>query len=1025
MGRIPEGELERIKAEVSVQRLAEARGVELRRRGADLVGRCPFHDDRTPSMVISPEQNLWHCLGACQAGGSCIDWVMRERGVSFRHAVELLRADLPSVAGNGQVRGATVRTLPAPVDVDADDQELLQQVVAFYHRTLRDSPEALQYLERRGLRDDELIERWRLGFANRTLGLRLPLANRKDGADIRGRLQRLGVIRETGHEHFNGSLVVPVLDEEGRVLELYGRKITAGLRAGTPLHLYLPGPHRGVWNAAALSATEEVIVTEALLDALTLWRHGLRHVTAAYGVEGFTAEHLDVLTHAGIRRALIAYDRDEAGDRAAVQLGVRLVAAGIDSYRVVLPQGHDVNSFACEQRESAQVRLAERLRHAVWLGQGQPADDAPVPDDTAPGEPADAEPTDPSPVLPSVAQPEPPSDDVTTPPATPQPEAPRETPVEVRGDEVLLRCGDRHWRIRGALKATSFDALRVNVLVSRGERTTGTPFHVDTFDLYAARQRAAFAVQAANELGVGEAVIRSDLGTVLLHCEAVAQEAAQQAKAPQVREPLMSDAEQREALQLLRDPQLLQRVLDDLERIGVVGEESNKLVAYLAATSRLLDSPLAVIIQSTTAAGKSALLEAVLALLPEEARSKYSAMTGQSLYYMSQTSLAHKVLAVVEEEGAERAAYALKLLQSEGELRIASTGKDPQTGRLVTQEYEVQGPVAIFLTTTAVDVDEELLNRCVVLAVDEEREQTRAIHERQRHAETLAGLLRQRERTAVLRLHHNVQRLLRPLLVANPYAERLTFSDQRTRSRRDHTKYLTLIRTVALLHQFQRPTRTVTHRGERVEYIEVTLDDIAVANRLADTVLGRSVHELPPQTQRLLLTFDELVCARCETEALERSQARFSRRELRELTGLSDSHLKRQLHRLVDLEYVDMHRSPRGVGVTYELRWDGRGRDGASTLSGLIDPAALDQTQAYDGGRSRGGGGSAQGRSTPGSPPAHGRLRVQRSGNAQVQQGESPPIASNGRETQFPGDTAASVVRTHIAAAAVAGANHR
>src|SRR5574341_1468109 len=98
MARIPAEELERLKREVSVAALAEARGIALTRQGADLLGRCPFHDDHTPSLVISPAKNLWHCLGACQRGGSVIDWVMLTEGVSFRHAVELLRADSSSLA---------------------------------------------------------------------------------------------------------------------------------------------------------------------------------------------------------------------------------------------------------------------------------------------------------------------------------------------------------------------------------------------------------------------------------------------------------------------------------------------------------------------------------------------------------------------------------------------------------------------------------------------------------------------------------------------------------------------------------------------------------------------------------------------------------------------------------------------------------------------------------------------------------------------------------------------------------------
>ena len=203
-------------------------------------------------------------------------------------------------------------------------------------------------------------------------------------------------------------------------------------------------------------------------------------------------------------------------------------------------------------------------------------------------------------------------------------------------------------------------------------------------------------------------------------------------------------------MELLKDPRLMERILEDFARCGVVGEETNKKVAYLAAVSRLMDAPLAVIVQSSSAAGKSSLMEAVLAMMPEEQRVQFSAMTGQSLFYMGETDLKNKILAIVEEEGAQRAAYALKLLQSEGVLTIASTGKDPATGKLVTHQYRVEGPVMIFLTTTAIEIDEELLNRCLVLTVDEDREQTRAIHRIQREAQTLEGLLAKRRRQDII-----------------------------------------------------------------------------------------------------------------------------------------------------------------------------------------------------------------------------------------------------------------------------------
>jgi hypothetical protein len=449
-------------------------------------------------------------------------------------------------------------------------------------------------------------------------------------------------------------------------------------------------------------------------------------------------------------------------------------------------------------------------------------------------------------------------------------------------------------------------------------------------------------------MAVKEEVVKRDLGRVLLKLEELQDEQIREALKPKQPEIIVDEREREAALELLKQPRLLDRILRDFERCGVVGEETNKLAGYIAAISRHLETPLAVLVQSSSAAGKSSLMESILAMVPEEHRVQYSAMTGQSLFYMGETDLKHKVLAIVEEEGAARAAYALKLLQSEGVLTIASTGKDPATGRLITHQYRVEGPVMIFLTTTAIDLDEELLNRCLVLTVNEDREQTQAIHRLQREQQTLEGLLARQERQEILKVHRNAQRLLKPLFVINPYARELTFLDSQTRTRRDHIKYLTLIRSIALLHQYQRPIRTTTHQGKTISYIEVTLSDIETANRLAHEVLGRSLDELPPQTRRLLLLLDQMVRGECERLKMERCDFRFSRRDVRTHTGWGDTQLKVHLHRLEELEYLLVHRGGRGQSFVYELLFDNRGGDGKPWLPGLMEIEKL----RYDGNRS-------------------------------------------------------------------------
>jgi DNA primase len=922
MARIPDEDIEWLKQEVSLQRLVEAQGIALQRHGADLLGLCPFHDDHEPSLVVSPKKNLWHCLGACQTGGSVIDWVMKSRGVSFRHAVELLRNDHPALFKAAATpapivsKGTTAAVkLETPFEANADDQRVLRQVVDYYHETLKQSPEALKYLQGRGLTHPEMIGHFRIGFANRTLGYRLPEKNRKSGAEIRGRLQQLGILRESGHEHFSGSVVIPVFDLNGNITEMYGRKITPNLREGTPLHLYLRGPHQGVWNELALQVSKEIILCEALIDALTFWCAGFRNVTASYGVGGFTDDHRAAFRKHGVQRVWIAYDRDEAGEKAALSLSEELLATGIECFRVLFPQGMDANEYALK----GSLEIA--LNKAQWLGKGKPPERAMVEEPEPAAKEKSGPPPVPEPVLSLAADP---------------PPAAVDAPAEVKGEEIAITLGDRRYRVRGLAKNLSYAILRVNLLAARD--TPDHPgFHVDTLDLYAARQRAVFIKQAAVEMGLKEDAVKHDLQHVLRKLEELQDRQIQKTLEPKKPEIAIGDEDRAAALELLKDPRLLDRILADFERCGIVGEETNKLVGYIAAVSRSLEAPLAVMVQSSSAAGKSSLMESILAFVPEEHRVEYSAMTGQSLFYMGEQDLKHKVLAIVEEEGASRAAYALKLLQSEGALSIASTGKDPATGRLVTHQYRVEGPVMIFLTTTAIDLDEELLNRCLVLTVNEDREQTQAIHRLQREQQTLEGLLARQERAEILKVHRNAQRLLKPLFVANPYARELTFLDSQTRTRRDHTKYLTLIRSIALLHQHQRPVKTTTHRGRAVSYIEVTLSDIEIANRLAHEVLGRSLDELPPQTRRLLLIVDEAVTRECQRLQMERSDFRFSRRDVRAWAEWGDTVLKKHLGRLEDLEYLLAHRGGRGQSFVYELAFVRGENPSKPRLPGLID----------------------------------------------------------------------------------------
>jgi len=788
--------------------------------------------------------------------------------------------------------------------VPVDAAALVESVLGHYRATLSKTSAAIAWLVDRGVSGGDVAEAFGLGFADRSLGLSLPEG--AAGQLIRARLKHMGLFRATGHELFRGCLVVPIRDGTGRLVQCHGRRVQpAHPRRGTaPLEaLWLPEPSTGIWNPHALGSAE-VIVADSVLDGLVWWSAGYPHVVAAGGPAGLPGDVAEVLANVGVRRVLLGHARTPSGDRAVQELAQQLTAADLECFRVVFPYGEDASMCAVAAGDGA-AALADRLRAAVWLGQG------PAPRHGAVAESpskvaADASPKE---VVGSAGD------------GMPSPVPARSSGAfdgNADGGELRLASGALSWRVRGLDLVTGPASLRVTVSVHNV--ATGA-FYLDVVDLFCARTRQQFLTEAAAELDLRDTgPLHRDMNRLLSACEDRALDLQEESRRPAGSAPAMTDTEEQDALELLRDPRLLDRISDDIAALGVVGERDNALLAYLAATSRLLDTPLAVVVQAGSGAGKSTLIDAVLSLMPEESRLRVSALTGQSLFYLDEAALAHKVLCVAEAEGAHRAAYPLRLLAGDGELSITSTGRDRLKGCFAAKTYRVQGPVALFLTTTATVIDDELANRALVLAVDADAAQTGEILAAQRQAQTIDGLLARHDQQVLRTLHANAQRLLQPVAVVIPSASQLSFADRRTRARRDQTKLLSLIRTVALLHQQQRQRKRVARRGIETVFIEATAGDVAVAQRLAGCFIGRpDLADLAPQTRRLLELLDALVTIEARRRHCCREEVRFTRRQAREAISWSDYALRRHLDRLVQLEFLATHRA--GSAFSYQLLW--------------------------------------------------------------------------------------------------------
>ncbi|WP_036085457.1 CHC2 zinc finger domain-containing protein [Leptospira noguchii] len=902
--------LEEIKRNTDLVALIRSSGVILKNHGKNFVGRCPFHADKTPSFVVTPSKGLWHCMGACQTGGSVIDFVMKKEGVSVREAIERLREKSLTFSPNEPNKNPSdpqTNETPAHTksknrkpykDFEQEERKFIDSVFHYYQETLTVSAKAKEYLKGRGIYEESVLWKFGVGYVDGSLFQKFLSSSRTvRGQEERRILSEYGILHERRNvEHFLGHVIFPLLDEEGNRSGVYGRNLGKKNELLAQRHKYLPGPHSGLWNREAFRG-KDLVLCESVIDALTLYLNGIRNVTCSYGVEGYTKElHAEILKQKP-KRIVVAYDNDTAGNEASKRLAVRLNPEGIPCYRVEFPLQTDANAYAQKVKHPEEV-FGALVVDAVYLD-GKKLQ---VEKEQSVLPKTDATATNEKPTL------------------TGEREERREGGfvIERKEDEITFRKGERSYRVRSLFKNQGMDVMKVNLRLLVGES-----YHIETLDLLNQRMRKNYIQIANDSTGILEETITNDLKDVFRELEEILYDSLEKSRKPEAKQIQMSPLEREEALEVLREPNLVTRILEDFERMGLVGERTNSLLGYLATVTRRTENPLAVIIQSSSSAGKSTLMDAILDLVPDEEKEKYSAMTGQSLFYMGAKDLKNKVLAISEEEGVEKAKYALKILQSEKRISIATTTKDQQTGKLTTTEYAVEGPVVLFLTTTSVEIDEELQNRAIILTVNEDREQTKTILKNQREEETLTGVLKKKTKEKIVTLHQNMQRLIQPLAVVNPYANEIKFPDTRLRMRRDQKKYLTLIRSIALLYQYQREVKMAQDpTGKEVSYIEVKKSDIELASFLFSRVFGKNLDDLSPHTKKLLSEVYAYVKELSKERSVDKREIRLTRKEIRERTGVSDTRLRIHLKRLEDLEYLYARSGRQGLIVEYELLWE-------------------------------------------------------------------------------------------------------
>jgi DNA primase len=855
--------IERIKGSNDLAAVVAERGIEVAKKGRVLVARCPFHSpDKSPSFTMTPSKGLYHCFG-CGASGDVIGFVTKHDKVSFGAALEVLarRAGLEL----GKLMEDRPRVLQPPLSALTSSLKgngsngphlpspgILSRVVEHYHRTFCEREDAQLYLKNRGLTDRDLLRALKVGYADGSLLKVIP----KDG-EIRDQLTALGIITPEGRELLGGCVVVPIPDPlSGSWTNLYGR----GMK--TPRHCYLPGPLRGVLNYQAARMAPEIVLAESVLDALSFHQAGIATAIPIYGTNGFTSDHLDLLTREQVKRVILALDGDAAGRKATDALKEKLSSLGIIVRVMPYPDGiKDANELLVSWNGDA----GSVFRRCLDEAEPRPGKAVePVPPSDPPGPPPDRIP---SPQVPVAAS-------GTT------------LAAAATRDEGQLTLGRDGLSYAARVQSTLLGRLRVTVKVSRGDL-----FHVDTLDLYASRSRTEFARRVSKAFSIEAAAVESALLSLLVEAEKAGEKAEESAPAQ-----IMTDAERTCALSLLKREDLLDQVAADIDALGYVGEETNKRLLYLVAISRKLLDPLSAIVISQSGAGKSGLTEVIEKLCPPEDVVLLTRLTPQSLYYVEPGFLDKKLVIVEERYGSMEADYSIRVLQSRKKLIAAAPIKDPQTGNMKTKVFTVEARAAFIEATTASSINHENATRCFELTMDESPEQTRRIHERMGLLRTERGFQKRQEAEAIAHRHWNAQRLLEPLPVVIPFADRLTFPSAWLRTRRDYARFLNLIEVSAFLHQHQ--------RERQAGAIVASVDDYGVAYGLAAEVLRDTLSDVRKPLREAYTRIREL--------SLKGDGV--SRREIREALALPDSTVRRWLTELVELEYLEAEASKGGQG---------------------------------------------------------------------------------------------------------------
>jgi DNA primase catalytic core len=883
-------EISEIKTRLPIQTVLQHYGLQTDKNN---MLKCPFHADDKPSLKVYPNTNTFNCFG-CSANGDVIEFIQKKENCS-KHVALLKAAELcvGLIESNNQIK----QQKPTTKEPIQNHTEILTKIFTSFKNGLNSgtAKKPKEYLEGRNL-NSELLE---LGYNSGQFHHRGKLYDKDMQACIDAGLliPYKGSVPNSNGTTYTAfakeCIMFSLKDRSGNIVSLYGRSVNENKNGK---HFYTAN-RTGLYPGYPKPETTKLILTEAIIDAVTLLQipeltkeYG---ILSCYGTNGLTAEHTEAVSQLkNLREIIFFFDGDKAGNEAINKYQKELseLLPNVKLSTVETPEGEDINSLSVTYDKDAILQLINE-RNPFLLTESRGS--------TPSNEVQDAE--------------------------------QNAGTLNTNNPEfITFTTNELQIIILGGINLQQLDRLRLTVKISC--LGSNNPLHSirHTLDLYHSDYLEKFIGKASEQLETGTNVLRRAIAEMTDQIEQyrLSRIESQKEEKPQIRK--LTDDRIKKAIKYLSSANLMERTNQDIGRTGMIGEENNRLLMYLVFTSRLREQPLHIISLGASGTGKTYLQEKVSELIPEHHKLEITILSENAFYYFGQQELKHKLILIEDMDGAENVLYPLRELQSKKRISKTIPIKDSK-GNLKTITMKVEGPICLAGTTTKEKLYEDNANRSLLIYLDSSKQHKEHIMDYQRKLS--AGKIVTKEEKQLIEFFKDMQTILKPIKVRNPFAEYLIIPEHVFKPLRTNSHYLAFIETITFYHQYQREVKTDPQTNER--YIETTLDDIEWANKLLKDVLLAKADELSGECRRF---FENL-----KSWLSKNKKESFYKNEIREAFRMNPNNLKYYLSQLSKYNQIKIvggsrHKS----GYEYEIVNTEEYTELSQSLTNALDAALND-----------------------------------------------------------------------------------